>query len=98
MDTEIDADAQGWADQLEDRLIDFAVRIVKLAERLPNTPAGRHLSGQILRSGTSPAPNYGEARGAESYADFVHKLRIALKELNETKVWLKMTLRAKLAA
>ena|SRR5438876_3918217 len=76
------------ADELEERLIDFAVRIVKLSYCLPKTPAGKHIAGQILRSGTSPAPNYGEARGAESHADFVHKVRIVLKELNETSIWL----------
>jgi four helix bundle protein len=54
------------------------------------TPAGKHVAGQILRSGTSPAPNYGEARGAESHADFVHKLGIVLKELNETSIWLRI--------
>ena len=81
---------QSQADELEDRLIDFAVRIVKLSGRLPKTAAGRHISGQILRSGTSPAPNYGEARGAESTADFVHKVRIVLKELNETSIWLRV--------
>ena len=74
-------------DELEDRLIDFAVRIIKLSAALPHTPAGKHIAGQIVRSGTSPAPNYGEARGAESHADFVHKLRIVLKELNETSIW-----------
>lgn len=58
-------DPHSLANKLEDRLIDFAVRIIKLASALPNTPAGRLVSGQILRSGTSPAPNYGEARGAE---------------------------------
>lgn len=78
---------QSRADELEGRLIDFAVRIVRLSARLPKTPAGRHIAGQILRSGTSPAPNYGEARGGESAADFVHKLRIVLKELNETSIW-----------
>jgi len=78
---------QSQADELEDRLVDFAVRIVKLSARLPKTAAGRHVAGQILRSGTSPAPNYGEARGAESTADFVHKARIVLKELNETSIW-----------
>src|SRR5437762_9911253 len=80
--------SQTQADELEDRLIDFAVRIVKLSSCLPKTPAGKHIAGQILRSGTSPAPNYGEARGAESHADFVHKVRIVLKELNETSIWL----------
>ena len=78
------------ADALEERLIDFAVRIIKLSANLPKTPAGKHIAGQILRAGTSPAPNYGEARGAESHADFVHKLRIVLKELNETSIWLRM--------
>lgn len=76
--------SQSQADALEDRLIEFAVRIVNLSANLPRTPAGRHIANQILRSGTSPAPNYGEARGAESRADFVHKLRVVLKELNET--------------
>src|SRR2546421_545709 len=96
---DIDETAKGRqkrADQLEGRLIDFAVRIVKLSARLPATPAGKHIAGQILRSGTSPAPNYGEARGAESHNDFVHKLRIVLKELNETSIWLRVIERAKL--
>ena len=71
-----EVDPPAAAKQLEERLIDFAVRIIKLANALPDTPAGRHISGQILRSGTSPAPNYGEARGAESKADFIHKIRL----------------------
>ena len=78
------------SDELEKRLIDFAVRVIKLSARLPRTPAGKHIAGQILRSGTSPAPNYGEARGGESHADFVHKLGIVLKELNETQIWLRI--------
>src|SRR5215470_2873150 len=81
---------QSFADKLEERLIDFAVRIIRLSARLPRTPAGKHISGQILRSGTSPAPNYGEARGAESHADFIHKIGIVLKELNETSIWLRV--------
>lgn len=76
------------ADQIQDRLINFAVRIIQIADALPATPAGLHIAGQILRSGTSPAPNYGEPRGAESRDDFIHKLGIVLKELNETMVWL----------
>ena len=84
------------ADELENRLVDFAVRIVKLSAGLPKTPAGKHIAGQILRSGTSPAPNYGEARGAESHADFVHKLRIVLKELNETSIWLRIIERSEI--
>jgi four helix bundle protein len=82
--------SQSRADELEERLVNFAVRLVKLSANLPRTPAGKHIAGQILRSGTSPAPNYGEARGAESHADFVHKLRIVLKELNETSIWLRV--------
>ena len=87
---------QSRADELEERLIDFSVRIVNLSTNLPKTPAGRHIAGQILRSGTSPAPNYGEARGAESHADFVHKLRIVQKELNETSIWLRVIERSKM--
>lgn len=73
---------------LLERLIDFAVRIIKVAEALPNTKAGNHIKGQILKSGTSPAPNYSESQSAESRSDFIHKIKIALKELRETKVWL----------
>ncbi len=81
---------------LQDRLIDYAVRIIKLSEKLPESKIGRHISSQILRSGTSPAPNYGEAQGAESTADFIHKLKISLKELRETEVWIKIIVRAKI--
>ena len=79
---------------LQDRLIDFAVRIIKLSNALPETRAGKHVCAQILRSGTSPAPNYGEAQSAESKADFIHKLKIALKELRETEIWLKIIVRS----
>jgi four helix bundle protein len=89
-------DCSSVADELEERLINFAVRIIKLSASLPRTTAGRHIAGQILRSGTSPAPNYGEARGAESRADFVHKIRVVLKELNETSVWLRIIERSRL--
>src|SRR6266550_7344222 len=88
--------SQTRADELQERLIDFAVRIVILSANLPKTPAGKHIAGQILRSGTSPAPNYGEARGAESHADFIHKVRIVLKELNETSIWLRVIERSRL--
>lgn len=83
-------DSAQRANALEERLIEFAVRIIKLSGALPRSPAGRHLSRQILRSGTAPAPNCGESRGAESYQDFVHKLGIVLKELNETAIWLQI--------
>jgi four helix bundle protein len=87
---------QSFADKLEERLINFAVRIIRLTARLPRTAAGKHLAGQILRSGTSPAPNYGEARGAESKADFTHKIRVVLKELNETSIWLRIIERSQM--
>lgn len=74
---------------LEDRLIEFAVLVCKIAERLPATRVGNHIGGQLIRCGTSPAPNYGEAQGAESRKDFIHKMRVCLKELRETRVWLK---------
>ena len=91
-----DTEIRSQADVLEERLIEFAVRIIKLSARLPKTPAGRHIAGQILRSGTSPAPNYGEAREAESPNDFTHKVRVVLKELNETLIWLRMIERSEL--
>ncbi len=75
---------------LEERLIDFSVLIIEVSESLHNTPAGRHISGQIVRSGTSPALHYGEAQSAESRTDFIHKLKILLKELRETLVGLKI--------
>lgn len=77
-------------DDLEERLIEFAVRIVKLCNALPKSSAGRHLGNQLVRSGTSPAFNYGEARAAESKRDFVHKMRIVYKELNESNINLKI--------
>ncbi len=75
---------------LEERLLEYSVRIIKVVEQLPNTRVGNHIAGQLLRSGTSPYPNHGEAQAAESPKDFVHKLRISLKELRETKRWLKL--------
>ena len=75
-------------DDIQERLINFAVNIIKFCSELRKGHAEKHVSGQLLRSGTSPAPNYGEARGAESTKDFVHKLGITLKELNESEIWL----------
>lgn len=69
---------------LNERLIDFAVTVIKIVEGLPSTRAGNHLAGQLIRSGTSPALNYGEAQAGESRGDFIHKLKIVLKELRET--------------
>ncbi len=77
-------------DDIEERLIRFAVSALDLCERLPKTAAGAHIANQLTRSATSAAPNYAEARGCESMNDFIHKLGITLKELNESSVWLKM--------
>jgi four helix bundle protein len=81
---------------LQKRFIEYAAGIIKLAENIPETKAGKHICSQILRSGTSPAPNYGEAQSAESTSDFIHKLKIALKELRETEVWLKIILQVEM--
>jgi four helix bundle protein len=75
---------------LEQRLVNFAVKAIKIAESLPNTKVGNHLAGQLVRSGTSPALNYGEAQSAESRSDFVHKIKIVLKELRETGISLQI--------
>lgn len=77
-------------DGLETRLIDFAVHVIQLCKQLPSTPVGDHIGRQLMRSGTSPAANYAEARSAESQRDFVHKLKIALKELNESRIWMRV--------
>ena len=81
---------------LEERLIDFAVRIIRITESLPKTKVAKHIEGQLIRCGTSPAPNYGEAQSAESRADFIHEMKVCLKELRETRVWLLMIVKAKL--
>jgi len=75
---------------LEDRLLEFASAVIDLSESLPATRAGNHLAGQVLRSGTSPYPNHGEAEAAESREDFIHKLRVCLKELRETRRWARL--------
>jgi four helix bundle protein len=81
---------------LEERLLEYSVRIIKIVEQLPNNRVGNHVAGQLLKSGTSPYPNHGEAQAAESPRDFIHKLRIALKELRETERWLKLIQRVPL--
>src|SRR5262245_23451128 len=78
------------SNQLEKRLVIFAAAIVSLSSKLPKSTQGRHICAQILRSGTAAAANYAEARAAESRADFIHKLKIVSKELNETVVWLEV--------
>jgi four helix bundle protein len=76
------------ADEIHRRLINFGARTTRAANMLPRTNEGRYISQQLLRSGLAAAPNYAEARAAESRADFIHKLRIVLKELKETQSWL----------
>jgi four helix bundle protein len=76
--------------ELQERLVSFSAEIVDLTAKLPRTQRGSHISKQLLRCGTAAAANYAEARGAESRSDFIHKLRIVLKELNETSVWLQL--------
>jgi four helix bundle protein len=81
---------------LEDRLLEFSARIIRLVDALPNTRAANHLAGQILRSGTSPYGNHGEVEAAESRKDFVHKLKVCLKELKETRRWLRLVKKSKM--
>jgi four helix bundle protein len=81
---------------LEERLLDFGAAIISLTRKLSGDYAERHVGNQLLRSGTSPLSNHGEAQAAESPADFIHKMRLALKELRETERWLKLIVRAKL--
>ena len=83
-------------EELADRLMEFAARIGTVVDALPETRLGRHVAGQLVRCGTSPAPNYEEGCAAESRADFVHKLSIALKELRESRYWMRLTVRAAL--
>ena len=75
---------------LEDRLIEYANKISDIVDTLPNTRLGNYLAGQMIRSGTSPALHYGEAQSAESQADFIHKMKVCLKELRETFIGLKL--------
>ncbi|MBL9219506.1 MAG: four helix bundle protein [Opitutaceae bacterium] len=83
---------------LEDRLLDFAVRVIRVTESMKSTRAGLHVADQLLRSGTSPYGHHGEAESAESRADFVHKLSICAKELREARRWLRLVERAGLVA
>ena len=76
--------------QLSVRLLDFAVGVGKVVDKLPDTRLGRHIANQLVRSGTAPAPNYEEALGSESRRDFVHKLSICNKELRESRCWLRL--------
>lgn len=81
---------------LEERLLEFSVRTIRLCRNIENSPAGNHVSKQLPRSSTSPLANHGEAQGAESAKDFIHKLGISVKELRETLRWLKLVKRVPL--
>src|SRR5438309_389905 len=96
MENEESADRGRKGDDIARRLLRFAVRVGKVVDALPDTRLGRHIAGQLVRCGTSPPPNYDEARAAESHDDFVHKLGIVFKELRESRVWLLMILEAEL--
>jgi len=83
---------------LQKRFVSFAAQIVRISSALPKTTEASHIAKQLLRSATAAAANYGEARGAESRSDFIHKLRIVLKELNETSVWLELIVESSMLA
>lgn len=83
-------------DDRSERLLSFAVAIGRIVDSLPDTQPGRHVAGQLIRCGTSPAPNYEEACAAESRADFIHKIGICLKELRESRLWLRPAQKAAL--
>ncbi len=81
---------------LEERLLDFSVGVIRIVEALPKTRVGNHIAGQLIKSGTSPYANHGEAQAAESPKDFIHKLKICLKELRESKRWMELIEKARL--
>ena len=83
-------------DDIEERLVDYAVRVVRVCTRLPKGAIGGHFADQLLRSGTAPAAHYAEGRTAESRKDFIHKLRLALKEANESRIWLRIIVKSDL--
>jgi four helix bundle protein len=96
MEGERDGKVRRKGEDLEERLLSFAARVGKVVDALPDTRLGRHIAGQLVRSGTSPAPNYAEACAAESKKDFIHKLGIALKELRETRIWLRLIVKTEM--
>jgi four helix bundle protein len=89
-------EARRKGEELEERLLEFAARVGRVVDALPGTRLGRHVAGQLVRSGTAPAPNYAEACSAESKKDFIHKLGLALKEIRETRTWLRLIVKAEL--
>ena len=84
------------SEELAGRLINFAARVGKVVDALPDTRMGRHIAGQLVRCGTSPAPNYEEACAAESRADFAHKLSMCLKELRESRCWIRLIIKTEM--
>ena len=84
------SDARPRVYDLEERLLEFAAAVIDLSEKLPSTRAGNHIAGQFLRAGTSPYGNHGEAESPESRDDFIHKLKVCLKELRETRRWARL--------
>jgi four helix bundle protein len=83
-----DEDKKSRKFDLEERLLNFAIQILEIVEALPRTRIGNHIASQLIQCGTSPAPNYAEAQSAESRNDFIHKIKVVLKELREVRVWL----------
>ncbi|HTL67202.1 MAG TPA: four helix bundle protein [Lacunisphaera sp.] len=83
---------------LEERLLEFAVRVIRVTEAMNRSPAGIYVADQLLRSATSPYGHHGEAEGAESRDDFIHKLRVCYKELREARRWLRLVQRTPLTA
>jgi len=83
---------------IADRLLDFAVSVGKITRAFPNDTLGFHVANQLIRSGTAPAANYAEAQAAESRRDFIHKMKLSLKELRESLVWLRLAQRMSLNA
>jgi four helix bundle protein len=83
---------------LEERLLEFSVRVIRVTESMKRSRAANHIADQLLRSGTSPYGNHGEAEGAESRDDFIHKLKICYKELRESRRWLRLVQQAELIA
>ncbi len=77
-------------------MLEYAANIIRFCECMIKSDAGRHVSGQLLRSGTAPLAHQGEAQAAESSKDFIHKMKVALKELRESSRWIKLALRVPL--
>ena len=89
-------DREKKRESIEERLLEYAAICIRIAELLPASFAGRHVCGQLIRSGTAPMAHHGEAQGGESTEDFVHKMSIALKELRESERWLRLIVRVPL--